>query len=338
MLYAIVAVIALIIDQAVKYWATANIVLNTGTKEFIPGFIQFTNIHNTGAAFSILEGARWFFVILCLVFVALIVYVLITDIISAPGARWMAVIVMAGAIGNCIDRLICGYVVDMIEFEFMNFPVFNIADIYITVGAVLFVIFTLLEKPKAKTKAAKAPAQAEAQQAAPARKPAKAASAKKSGFELPFGKKKTPIPEFPKREHTVESYDVDPLDPFAEWERRASQIKAANEAKSPMEYTKPEPPVAKAAPVKAEESVYEAPRTVRPAVSYPSLSAEPQVRVAPKAAPAAPKAAPAAPAAPVAPAAPKAAPAAPAAPASQSIDIDEFDFNIDDILAEFKDL
>ena len=141
MLYAIVAVIALIIDQAVKYWATANIVLNTGSKAFIPGFIQFTNIHNTGAAFSILEGARWFFVILCLVFVALIVYVLVTDIISAPGARWMAVIVMAGAIGNCIDRLICGYVVDMIEFEFMNFPVFNVADIYITVGAVLFVIF-----------------------------------------------------------------------------------------------------------------------------------------------------------------------------------------------------
>ena len=326
MLYAIVAVIALIIDQAVKYWATANIVLNTGTKEFIPGFIQFTNIHNTGAAFSILEGARWFFVILCLVFVALIVYVLITDIISAPGARWMAVIVMAGAIGNCIDRLICGYVVDMIEFEFMNFPVFNVADIYITVGAVLFVLFTLLEKPKAKP--TKAGAKAEKEQAAPAKAaktaPAKS-GAKKPGFELPsFGKKKTPIPEFPKREHKVESYDVDPLDPFAEWERRASQIKAANEAKPPMEYVKPEPPVAKAAP-KAEESVFEAPKTVRPApaVSYPSLSFEPEVKAAPaapKAAPAAPKAAPAAPkAAPAAPAAPKAEPVAPAA---QSVDID----------------
>ncbi|MBR2879543.1 MAG: signal peptidase II [Oscillospiraceae bacterium] len=333
MLYAIVAVIALIIDQAVKYWATANIVLNTGTKEFIPGFIQFTNIHNTGAAFSILEGARWFFVILCLVFVALIVYVLITDIISAPGARWMAVIVMAGAIGNCIDRLICGYVVDMIEFEFMNFPVFNIADIYITVGAILFVVFTLLEKPKAKAgKAAKAPARAESEQAAPAKKPTKAAPAKKAGFELPsFGKKKTPIPDFPKREHKVESYNVDPLDPFAEWERRASQIKAANEAKPPVDYVKPQPPVAKAAPVKAEEQVYEAPRTLRPAVSYPSLSAEPQVKAAP-AAPAAPKAAPAAPVAPAAPAAPKAEPVA------ENIDIDEFDFNIDDILAEFKDL
>lgn len=335
MLYAIVAVIALIIDQAVKYWATANIVLNTGTKEFIPGFIQFTNIHNTGAAFSILEGARWFFVILCLVFVTLIVYVLVSDIISAPGARWSAVIVMAGAIGNCIDRLICGYVVDMLEFEFMKFPVFNVADIYITVGAILFVIFTLLEKPgKKPAKAGAAEKAAAPAKAAPAKAaPAKAAPAKKGGFELPFGKKKTPIPEFPKREHKVESYEVDPLDPFAEWERRASQIKAANEAKDPVDYVKPEPPKAAPAAPKAPEAPAEAPRTVRPAVSYPSVSAEPQVRVAP-AAPAAPKAAPVAPAAPAAPV----APAAPAAPVADIGDIDDFDFNIDDILAEFKDI
>ncbi len=312
MLYAIVAVIALIIDQAVKYWATANIVLNTGTKEFIPGFIQFTNIHNTGAAFSILEGARWFFVILCIIFVALIVYVLITDIISAPVARWMAVIVMAGAVGNCIDRLICGYVVDMLEFEFMNFPVFNIADIYITVGGILFVIFTLLEKPAAKP----AKAGAAASEAAPAAK----APAKKSGFELPFGKKKTPIPDFPKRERKVEAAPaMDPNDPFAEWERRASEIRTANEAKPEptVSYVKPEAP-------KAPEAVVEAPKPARPAVSYPSVSAEP----------AAPKA-PEAPAAPVE--APKPAPAAaPAAPVIE--DIDEFDFNIDDIMAEFRDL
>ncbi len=312
MLYAIVAVIALIIDQAVKYWATANIVLNTGTKDFIPGLIQFTNIHNTGAAFSILEGARWFFVILCIVFVALIVYVLITDIISSPAARWMAVIVMAGAVGNCIDRLICGYVVDMLEFEFMNFPVFNIADIYITVGGILFVIFTLLEKPAAKSAKAGA-AEAEA-------KPA----AKKSGFELPFGKKKTPIPDFPKRERKVESApSMDPNDPFAEWERRANEIRSANEAKPAptVSYVKPEVPKAPEAPV-------EAPKPARPAVSYPSVSAEPVAPKAPAAPVEAPK--PAAAAAPVAPAAPAAA--------EVSADIDEFDFNIDDIMAEFRDL
>jgi len=327
MLYAIVAVIALIIDQATKYWATANLTLNTGEKAFIPGILKLTNIHNTGAAFSILEGARWFFVILCLVFVALIVYVLITDIISAPVARWCAVIVMAGAVGNCIDRLICGYVVDMLEFEFMRFPVFNVADIYITVGGILFVIFTLLEKPAAK------PAKAEAAAAAPAAAPAaKAKKPAKPAFELPFGKKKTPIPEFPKREKAAAAPAMDPNDPFAEWERRASQIKAANEAKSEAApaYVKPEPPKAPAAaPVAVEKPKAPA----RPAVSYPSVSAEPEMpKAAPKAAPApaaeAPKAAPVAPV----------APAAPAAASSVIDDIDDFDFNIDDIMAEFKDL
>lgn len=326
MLYAIVAVIALIIDQAVKYWATANIVLNTGAKEFIPGFIRLTNIHNTGAAFSILEGARWFFVILCLVFVALIVYVLITDIITAPGSRWMAVFVMAGAVGNCIDRIICGYVVDMIEFEFMNFPVFNIADIYITVGAILFVVFTLLEKP-----AQKAPAKAGAEKSSQA--PA-AKGVGKLGFSLPLGKKKTPIPDFPKREHKVETTTVDPVDPFAEWERRASEIKAANDSKPEMpkvtqSYVKPEPPKAESYVKPEPPKAPTAPKApARPAVSYPAVSAEPEV---PKAAP---KAAPAAPVAPkAAPAAPKAAPVAPKAAAA-----DDFDFDLDSIMAEFRDL
>ena len=324
MLYAIVAVIALIIDQAVKYWTTANIVLNTGEKALIPGLIHLTNIHNTGAAFSILEGARWFFVILCLVFVALIVYVLITDIISAPVARWAAVIVMAGAVGNCIDRLICGYVVDMLEFEgFMSwFPVFNVADIFITVGGVVFVIFTLLEKPAAKPAKAGAPAESGK---APA---AKAAAGKKPGFELPFGKKKTPIPDFPKREKPAQAAApaMDPNDPFAEWERRAGEIKAANEAKPAVDYVKPQPPKA-AAPVAAAPAA-EAPKApVRPAVSYPVFVDEPVVE-APKAAPVAE--------APKAAAAPVEAPKVAAEPVID--DIDDFDFNIDDIMAEFKDL
>ena len=323
MLYAIVAVIALIIDQAVKYWATANIPLNTGVKEFIPGFIQFTNIHNTGAAFSILEGARWFFVVLCILFVTLIIYVLVTDIITAPGSRWMAVIVMAGAVGNCIDRIICGYVVDMIEFQFMNFPVFNVADIYITVGAILFVVFTLLEKP------AKAPAKAGAAEAAGNKEA-------KTGFSLPIGRKKTPIPQFPKREHKVETVSVDPGDPFAEWERRAGEIRAANENKPRTDipaqsYVKPEPP--KAQPKPAAQPVAEAPKApARPAVSYPAVSAEPVAPAAPKA--------PVAPAAAAPAAAPKTAPAAPAAaPKAAPAKVeDDFDFDLDSIMAEFRDL
>ena len=95
MLYAIVAVLALILDQAVKYWTTANIVLNTGEKAFLPGILRLTNVHNDGAAFSILEGARWFFVVLCVVFVAAVTYMLVKNIIKSAPARWTAVLVMA---------------------------------------------------------------------------------------------------------------------------------------------------------------------------------------------------------------------------------------------------
>ena len=152
MLYAIVAVIALIIDQAVKYWTTAHIVLNSGQHKLIPGFIHLANVHNTGAAFSFMEGARWVFVALCALFVAALIYLLVNNIIKGKTARWMAVLVMAGAVGNCIDRIISGYVVDMFEFEFkifgQQFPVFNVADIFITVCGIAFCVCILLEKPE----------------------------------------------------------------------------------------------------------------------------------------------------------------------------------------------
>ena len=90
MLYAIVAVIALIVDQAVKYWTTAHVVLNTGLKKLIPGFIHITNIHNSGAAFSFLKNAswsRWFFIALCAVFtVGVIVLLAKTSSAASPPA------------------------------------------------------------------------------------------------------------------------------------------------------------------------------------------------------------------------------------------------------------
>ena len=87
MLYAIVAVIALILDQLLKYWTTISVVLDTGQRNLIPGLIHLANVHNYGAAFSFLQGARWFFVGLCVVFVAVVIYLLAKNIISTPGAR-----------------------------------------------------------------------------------------------------------------------------------------------------------------------------------------------------------------------------------------------------------
>lgn len=147
MLYAVVAVIILILDQSLKYWATVNLALGEGVKELIPKVLHLTLIHNEGAAFGLLSSvgwARWLFIILTVAFVIAVASLISTRVIHGEFGRWMAVLVLAGAVGNLIDRIIHGYVVDMIELEFMKFPVFNVADIFITVGGILFCVSILL--------------------------------------------------------------------------------------------------------------------------------------------------------------------------------------------------
>lgn len=231
MLYAIAAAIALIADQALKYWVTANIELNGGFKPLIPGFIRLSNIHNSGAAFSFLEGARWLFVVLCVIFVAAVIWLLIKRIIATPGARWSAVFIMAGALGNCIDRVISGYVVDMLEFEFVRFPVFNLADIFITVGAIAFCICLLVEKPVAADGNA-------ADAGAPKR-------AQKSDYvHTPY----VPPEPAPRR---PEPPPIDPEDPFAEWELRSEE--------TPPAPVQPSVPAQPAAPVQTAAPAQQAP-------------------------------------------------------------------------------
>lgn len=311
MLYAIVAVLALIVDQLVKYWTTVKIVVDTGEAKLIPGFIHLANVHNTGAAFSFLEGARWFFVVLCILFVAVVVYVLVRNIVRQPLARWMAVLVMAGAIGNCIDRIVCGYVVDMFEFEFMRFPVFNVADIYITVGAVIFCVCILLEKPAKKTAAPSAATKTAAPAAAakPAPAPAKKPLLRKH--------KKVEVPDFPKRAPAPAAPAIDPNDPFAEWEKRAAE--KPTPAPAPQQPQQPQPTrVVYSQP--APQQPTPAPQPAAPA-HHAAAHHEPPQHAAHHEAPAAP--------------APQ-QPAAPAQPAVPAADSAEFD--LDSILAEFKDL
>ena len=145
MWYAIVAILILIADQGLKYWVTLNIPLDTGHVTLIPGVLELTNIHNNGAAFSILQHApHWLFVIFTVVFAAIAVFCLRRNIVHGKVGRWSVVLVLAGAVGNCIDRILSGYVVDMFNFLFMRFAVFNLADIFIVVAGItlcLHVIF-----------------------------------------------------------------------------------------------------------------------------------------------------------------------------------------------------
>ncbi|MDR0952165.1 MAG: signal peptidase II [Oscillospiraceae bacterium] len=154
MVYAIVLVIVLIIDQAVKTWTISTLPLG-GTLEFIPKLVELTHVQNRGAAFGLLSGsswARWVFVALTIVMCIVIVVVLANDVIKARPGRWLLVMIMAGGLGNCIDRAVNGYVVDMFHFLFKifgkDFPVYNIADIFITVGGIAFCLWLIFHKPE----------------------------------------------------------------------------------------------------------------------------------------------------------------------------------------------
>lgn len=136
MYYAIAALLVLIADQALKYYITLNIPLNEGVVELIPGIMSLVHHRNTGAAFSMLSGggARWAFVVLAVAFTAAVIYMILHRTLKSKLINWTLVLVAAGAVGNAIDRAFYGYVVDMFRTDFMNFAIFNVADIFITIG------------------------------------------------------------------------------------------------------------------------------------------------------------------------------------------------------------
>ena len=146
MLYALAVVLVLILDQWLKYWVTINIALDAGSRELIPGIVSLVNIHNSGAAYGILSGGqwRWVFVAIAVIFTVLAVIALKKGFIRHALGRWAMVGVLAGAIGNCIDRVLFGYVVDMFNVLFMEFAVFNVADICVVVGGIAAAAYYLL--------------------------------------------------------------------------------------------------------------------------------------------------------------------------------------------------
>ena len=170
MLFAIAVIVLLILDQALKYWVTLSIPLNEGVKGFIPGVLELRNIHNTGAAFSILSSAsRWLFVVLAVAVTVIIIIAVRKQWVRGKFGRWMAILMLAGVLGNCLDRLLSGYVVDMFQFVFWpSFPVFNIADICLVVGAIGFCLHLFLYREPKEQEDAK-PQKAE--KVKPAQKP-----------------------------------------------------------------------------------------------------------------------------------------------------------------------
>ena len=140
-LFAVVAVVALVLDRITKVWAVASIPASGA--DFIPGLLGFRLVYNKGASFGMLEGATIFFLAITLVIcVAIIVYLVR---VKRHGMLEVAVLgaLFAGALGNAYDRLAYGQVTDFLNFEFIDFPVFNVADCCITVGVVLWILYVI---------------------------------------------------------------------------------------------------------------------------------------------------------------------------------------------------
>lgn len=301
MLYAIVALVVVIIDQWVKYWVAGAIPMDSLGEGLIPGVVSLVNLHNDGAAFGFLSGggARIYFIILTGVFTVAVILALATRFISGPVSRWSIVLVTAGGLSNCLDRVIYGYVQDMFKFElsFLDwFPIFNVADIVITVFCVVFILALFLERsPQGDEEFA----EDDEEEDRPARKKAKAE---------PVAEEEVPAEKPKKRRKHEDEYE---------------QYKAARAARQRAEAAAaPAAPT----PVPTAVPVQNAAADNDPFAEWERANA--RAGVQPSYAP------------PVAPVSPTPSPAAPIdapapAPAARSAKSAE-DFDLDDILNEFK--
>ena len=148
MLYVALAVAAGLIglDQLTKILVDSNMKPNESIPLITIGdtqVLRLTNVRNPGAAFSILEGKQIFLVIFTAIIVLAMLYLMISKKVKRTPYIWSMSLIVAGGIGNLIDRMVNNYVVDFCYFKLINFPIFNVADIYVTVAAFFFIILGL---------------------------------------------------------------------------------------------------------------------------------------------------------------------------------------------------
>ena len=140
LLMTLAAAIIVAADQITKYLVVANIDLH-GYVKAIPSLFHFTYIQNDGAAFSMLKGQQWLFAVLFVVLTVAVIWEFYKKKLGFTAfEKWCIVAIWAGGLGNMIDRVRLGYVVDMVNLEFMNFPVFNVADCFITCGCIALMV------------------------------------------------------------------------------------------------------------------------------------------------------------------------------------------------------
>ena len=144
----IVAVIVLLLialDQWVKAYVVQEIPLGE-VRSWIPNLVSLTYLQNRGAAFSMLQDQQWLFAVITLVVMVGAIWYLHKHM---EDSLWMVLgltLIIAGGLGNFIDRLRQGFVVDMFQFDFINFAVFNVADTYLTFGVLIMLLVIIKEE------------------------------------------------------------------------------------------------------------------------------------------------------------------------------------------------
>ena len=139
------------LDQLVKYW-TISYIKPVSTIPLLENVFHLTYIENRGAAFSILQGQKWFLVCITMIVLAMVFVAFRKKMIVHKTGEWALLLITGGAIGNLIDRIVRGFVVDTFDFRLINFPVFNVADIFVVCGGILLIFYILFKHPSTEEK------------------------------------------------------------------------------------------------------------------------------------------------------------------------------------------
>ena len=151
MIYGLIAAVLIALDQLVKYLVMTNIPLGEHVP-FIPYILDLTYVTNTGAAFSIFSQHTWALAVVSLVMSVVLALALWKGLFQHPLGKLTLTLLLAGALGNFIDRAFRGFVVDMFNVLFMHFAVFNVADICVVVGGIAAGVYYLFLMDKLEPK------------------------------------------------------------------------------------------------------------------------------------------------------------------------------------------
>lgn len=139
-----ILLLLVVIDQLTKI-ITEIWLKPIGSLDLIGGFIGFSYVRNTGAAFGVLQNGAVALSVITAIVLIVILYFLLSGKIKSKIEYFALLLIASGGIGNIIDRIFRGYVVDFLEFKFISFPVFNFADCLITTGSAIFIIYLIYD-------------------------------------------------------------------------------------------------------------------------------------------------------------------------------------------------